>query len=261
MKIIFSTDPNPSNSKSKCVYMCGKENVVYPKKLSLHGKELPYVKHANHLGHELSQTCTMDQDIRIKKAKLIDASTEIRETFGFAEPTQVLKAIRVYAGHYYGAMLWDLKSDLCGQYCRVWNTSVKMVHIVPRSCHTYLVQNVLAPEFLPVKTELMARYANFYRNISNSACFELCLLAKTVSMDVRSTTRRNLSLIENETSLDPCIASPQEVKSSVKLCETPRNQDWRVNQLQTLLMERREKNSIMEDTSINSHMNDSLCSS
>ena len=103
--LVFSTDSNPSKSKSKCVFMCGKENVVYPKKLSLHGKELPYVKHANHLGHELSQTCTMDQDIRIKKAKLIDASTEIRETFGFAKPAQVLKVIRVYASNYYGSML------------------------------------------------------------------------------------------------------------------------------------------------------------
>ena len=211
---------------------------MYPKKLFLHGKELPYVKHANHLGHELSQTCTMDQDIRIKKAKLIDASTEIRETFGFTEPAQVLKAIRVYAGHYYGSMIWDFKSDLCGQYCRVWNTSVKLVNNVPRSCHTYLVQNVLAPEFLPVKTELMSRYINFYKNISTSDCFELCLLAKIASKDVRSTTKRNLSLIEQETSLDPFVASPQEVKSSVKLCEVPRNQDWRFNLLQNLLNER-----------------------
>ena len=203
----------------------------------------------------------MDQDIRIKKAKLIDASTEIRETFGFAEPAQVLKAIRVYAGHYYGAMIWDLNSELCGQYCRVWNTAVKLVHDVPRSCHTYLVQNVLAPEFLPIKTELMSRYTNFYRSVSTSASFELCLLSKIVCKDVRSTTKRNLSFIEHETSLGSCTASPQEVKSSVIPNEVPRNQHWRLNLLQNLLDERREKNSLMQDTKIISHMIDSLCSS
>ena len=235
--------------------------MIYPKKLSLHGKELPFVKHANHLGHELHQSCTMDQDIRIKKARLIDESTEIRETFSFADPAQVLKAIKVYAGHFYGAMLWDFKSELFGQYCRVWNTSVKLVHNVPRSCHTYLVENVLASEFFPTKTELMSRYVNFHRNISTSASFELCLLAKIVTNDVRSTTRKNLSVIELETSLDPSLASPQEVKSSVKPCEIPRNQDWRFNLLQNLLNERREMDSLMLDTKIISHMIDSLCSS
>ena len=136
-----------------------------------------------------------------------------------------------------------------------------LVHDVPRSCHIYLVQNVLAPEFLPIKTELMSRYTNFYRSVSTSASFELCLLSKIVCKDVRSTTKRNLSFIEHETSLDPCTASPQEVKSSVIPNEVPRNQHWRLNLLQNLLDERREKNSLMEDTKIISHMIDSLCSS
>ena len=103
----FSTDPNPNKSKSKCLYFCGKENTPYPKKLTLNGEDLPFVKQATHLGHELHQNGNMNFDIQTKKARFIQDSISIRETFGFAEPSQVIKATRVY----YGSMftLWFLK--------------------------------------------------------------------------------------------------------------------------------------------------------
>ena len=90
----FSTDPIPSKSKSKCLYMCGKsQNVLYLVKLQLNGKELPWVTTATHLGHELHQNCKMDHDIKIKRALFINASIEIRDTFSFAHPEQILKAV------------------------------------------------------------------------------------------------------------------------------------------------------------------------
>ena len=52
----FSVDPNPSKSKSKTVYMCGRvNNVVYPDNLQLNDHVLPWVQKADHLGHVLSQ--------------------------------------------------------------------------------------------------------------------------------------------------------------------------------------------------------------
>ena len=43
--ISFSTDPNPAKSKTKCLYMCGKTNVMnYPANLKLNGRDLPFVK-------------------------------------------------------------------------------------------------------------------------------------------------------------------------------------------------------------------------
>ena len=239
--------------------MCGKDSIIYPKKLSLNGEDLPFVKHANHLGHELNQMCNMNQDISMKKARLIDDSTEIRECFSFADPALVLKAIRTYAGHYYGSMLWDLNSDLCGQYCRVWNTAVKLVHNVPRSCHTYLVQHVLAPQFLPTKVELMSRFVKFFKSLKQSASFEVCLLAKIAYADARSTTRKNLILIENETGLDPLNVSPCEVKNAFVPCQVPRNQEWRLNLLIDFLNERREIDACLKNTEIITHMIDSLC--
>ena len=54
--LLFSTDPNPSMSKSKCVYFCGpKRKVVHPQPLVLEGKELPWVSKVDNLGHVLQQ--------------------------------------------------------------------------------------------------------------------------------------------------------------------------------------------------------------
>ena len=71
----FSTDINPSKSKSKCIYMCGKMNsVVYPAPLQLYGVDLPWVTHATHLGHELHQDCTMEYDAKTRRGNFIRTS-------------------------------------------------------------------------------------------------------------------------------------------------------------------------------------------
>ena len=97
--LVFSTDPNPTKSKTKCVFFCGKAGVVqYPAPLSLDGKLLPWVQSATHLGHELHQASTMDQDAKVKRARFIGDSTEVRETFNFAEPQQILQDHALFLG-------------------------------------------------------------------------------------------------------------------------------------------------------------------
>ena len=80
----FSTDPDPMKSKSKCIYMQGHMILPRPINLKLYGVDLPWVGSATHLGHELSESCTMDLDMKQKRAQFINKSTEVRECFGFA---------------------------------------------------------------------------------------------------------------------------------------------------------------------------------
>ena len=89
---------------------------VYPAPLQLGGRDLPWVEHAIHLGHELHQLCTMDFDVNVKKGEYIESAVKIQETFGFAEPPQILQAVKTYAGHLYGSMLWDLSSEKVQQF-------------------------------------------------------------------------------------------------------------------------------------------------
>ena len=107
----------------------------------------------------------MDYDITVKKAIMINRSVEIRDVFSFAEPEQILTAVKLYAGHFYGSMLWPLDSEMVSQFCRSWSTCIKLTHNCPRSTKTWIVENLLAQNFIPVKTELMARYANFFKSL------------------------------------------------------------------------------------------------
>ena len=115
-----------------------------PDNLVLDGKMLPWVESALHLGHVLHESGTMDQDIRTKRARFIDESLELRETFGFGSPSEVLQAVKLYVGSHYGSMLWDLGSSLATQYFNAWSTCVKLAWQVPRATHRYFVDHLLS---------------------------------------------------------------------------------------------------------------------
>ena len=139
----FSTDPNPEKSKTKCIFVCGKSrDNLKPANLVLDGKQLPWVESAVHLGHVLHQSGTMEQDTRTKRAKFIDESVEVRETFGFASPSEVLRAVKLYFGSNYGSMLWKLGSGMATRYFNAWTTFVKLAWQVPRATHSYFVENM-----------------------------------------------------------------------------------------------------------------------
>ena len=109
--LVFSTDPVPAKSKTKCVLFCGRPGKVrYPDPLQLDGKDLPWVEKADHLGHILHQVTSMDKDCHRARGKFIDKSVDIRNQFCFAEPEQVLKAVQILCTDAYGSMLWDLSS-------------------------------------------------------------------------------------------------------------------------------------------------------
>ena len=60
--LMFSTDPTPAKSKTKCVMFCGNNSGNYPLPVLLDGKQLPWVKKAEHLGHILHQNLSMESD-------------------------------------------------------------------------------------------------------------------------------------------------------------------------------------------------------
>ena len=113
--LIFSTDPNPALSKTKCLYMCGHMEPVYPALLKLGDHDLPWVEHATHLGHELHQMCTMEYDANVKRDQFIENSVQIQDSFNFAYPSEILQAVHTYAGHWYGSMLLDLFVETVNQ--------------------------------------------------------------------------------------------------------------------------------------------------
>ena len=141
----------------------------------------------------ISEDCNMEVDMKVKRAEFIRISTDIRESFNFAQPNQILQAVRTYCGSIYGAMTWSLFSDKARQVFNCWSTCVKLSWGVTRSTHTYLVDNLLAGGMPSLRSCTIACFWNFYHGVMNSNSMEVKLLANLASKDIRSTTGANIS--------------------------------------------------------------------
>ena len=125
----------------------------------------------------------MKQDMKIKRAGFIDRSTAVRETFSFADPAQVIRAVEIHCGDHYGSMTWDLYSEEAGKYYRCWNTCVKLAYNCPRSSHTYVVTGLLAAGLCSVRTQILSRYVKFVRSLLKSESPEVVSVANKVMRD------------------------------------------------------------------------------
>ena len=111
--------------------------------------------------------------------------------------------IEIYASDCYGAMLYDLSSSVCESYFKAWNTCVKLIWNVPRSTYTYIVEQVLASNFVSLRNHVYSRYVNFFQQLFRSSSREVRHLVRIVSRDVRSVTCRNVQLITDLSGLSP----------------------------------------------------------
>ena len=240
--IMFSTDPDPKKSKTKCIHVCGsKKNLAKPAHLTLCGRELPWVATATHLGHELHETGTMEYDAAMKRAIFINQSVEIRETFHFASPNEILAAFKVYCSSFYGCMLWDLGGERAGQVFNAWTTAIKLAWHVPRGTRTYLVQKVLAPGMSSARVDILARYGGFFRGLRTSPSHEVRVMANLAARDIRSTTGKNLRVLEVASGLDPWVYGSARLKEELmekELVEVPPTDQWRSRYLTSLLEKR-----------------------
>ena len=161
--ILFSTDPNPAKSKTKCQYMAGRVGrVVYPAPQLLNGVELPWVITAAHLGHQMHQNCKMEHHARLSRMDFVSNSTDIRCMFSFAHPEEIMKAIRVYCSSFYGCMLFDLYGDEAGIIYRTWNTASKLAWKLQKQTHTYIVKHFLCKDAPSLRISFLIRYVKFY---------------------------------------------------------------------------------------------------
>ena len=257
----FSTDPVPAKSKSKCIYFTGKmRNQTCPDKLQLLGQLLPWVEQANHLGHILHQSGTMDHDAAVKRARFIDKTLDLRETLAFALPGQVLRAVQIYASDLYGAMLYDLSSPASESYFKAWNTCVKLTWNVPRSTFTYIVENVLAPSSVSLRNQAYSRYVNFFQQLFRSSSREVRHLVRIVARDVRSVTSKNVALVTACSGLSPWDYAKWRIQEQLPKKPVPDNQEWRTTLLLKMMDTRQELINQNKDTKNIQGMIDSLCS-
>ena len=260
--LVFSTDPEPAKSKTKCMYFCGRVGgrVRYPAPLYLDGKALPWVETADHLGHTLHQLASMDKDCQRARGRFIGKTVEIRDQLSFAHPEHILRAVQVMCTDAHGCMLWDLASANAERFFKSWNTCVKLCYNVPRNTFTYLVEGWLAADMVSLRNQVFSRYAGFYRRLMSSPSREVRALALMVSNDPRSTTCQNLRLLRELTGLaQPHMYSSFRVRACLPVQQVPEKEQWRLGLLTSLLQLRVEQHRRAEDTTNICAMIDSLC--
>ena len=74
----------------------------------------------------------------LKVCEYIEKTIEIRETFSFAHPEQVLRALDIFSSDCYGLMIHDLASPSTESIFTSWKTAVKLSWNVTRSKYIYL---------------------------------------------------------------------------------------------------------------------------
>ena len=239
--IVFSTHENPNKSKSKCLWFTGKGNTDYPVPLQLNGRALPWVTSATHLGHELRQECSMDHDAWCARAKFIDKAVTTREMFSFARPAEIFTATATYCSDFYGSNLWDLYGDRAQQCYRAWNTNVKLAWDMPRSTHTWVVDNLLSCNLPSAREKILAGYVGFLNRMRSSASWEVQIMVEVMSRDAGSVTGRNVLNMREEFSKDPREITPRQLREVYQGAEVPPGEEWRLIQLREMLEERQER--------------------
>jgi hypothetical protein len=89
--------------------------------------------------------------------------------------------------------------------------------------------------------DILARFAGFFRSLRNSPSHEVAVMANLASRDIRSTTGKNLKLLEEITGLDPWVYGSDRVKQELvkaEKVEVPQLDQWRVGYLASLLEQR-----------------------
>ena len=106
----------------------------------------------------------------------------------------------------------------------------------------------------------MSRYVNFFQKLLKSKASPVKLLVNVVARDIRSTTGKNLQLIERKTGLNPWTTNANLVKEALKRPPVPNEDMWRLPLLDKFLIRRREQEAQLEDTRAIDELIDSLCS-
>ena len=198
----------------------------------------------------------MVQDMLWKRADFIQKSTEVRETFGFAQPNQILKCVTTYCSSMYGAMTWPLFSYKARQVFNCWSTCVKLAWNIPRSTHTYFVDNLLSGGLPSIRSSILSRYCKFFRSLKVSSSLAVRVVASICYKDVRSFTGSNLFNIAKEVKLDPVQTALLGMKTTV-----PKEDCRRIGCLRKFLAERYVMGARHQSTDEMDKLIDSLCNS
>ena len=154
-----------------------------------------------------------------KSAQFIDSAVKIRESFYFAQPADQITAVEKYCTAAYGSNLWKFSKREATMFTNAHRTGHKIAWDVPRACHTYLVETVLAPHVGSLRASLLHRQVGFFHSLLTGPCKEGTVAALLASRDRRTTIGANLALVVEMTGLDPWTTGRAELRAALETAE------------------------------------------
>ena len=240
--LIFSTDPTPAKSKTKCVMFCGNNSSNYPLPVTLDGKQLPWVQKTEHLGHILHQNLSMESDSYRAKASFMTRSSDCRDSLHFAESEQRVQAIQLYCSDAYGALLYDFRSEYAESLFKAWNIQVRLAWDVPPTTHTWLVEGYFCDRMKSLKNQVLGRYPKFVQKLLDSPSKEIRFLSRILLSDRRSQLNKNVYYLSTVTNVNILDYPIYKYKQLLPRKSVPASDQWRLGLLTSLLNARKTKN-------------------
>ena len=234
--------------------------MVYPSPLFLNGVVLPWRESAVHLGHTLQASLSFSADAGVRRAAFISRSVEVRSQFAFAQPAQILKAVKTLCCDAYGSVLWRLDSPYASSFYSAYTSCVKRIYRLPVNTYSYLVEGHLSQGVVPLRNLVLGRYASFFQKMAWGPSREVTIMAELARNDARTTTAANLKHISDLTSRSCATGDWSEVKAALPVKEVPEKETWRLGLLESLLRERGMLEKEGRDTKRVIAMLASLCS-
>ena len=120
---------------------------------------------------------------------------------------------------------------------------MKLTWEVPRYTRTFLLQQVLAPNLISSRTEVLSRFVTFFRSVRSAPSHEVRTAALLSARDLRTVTGRNIALVSEESGEDPWTATTTAVREALRERELVQPADtdwWRCSYLARLLEQRQD---------------------
>ena len=128
---------------------------------------------------------------------------------------------------------------MANQYFNTWNTCIKLAWDLPRATHSYFLEQ-LSAGLISAKWDIICRYAGFVKGLMSSPSREVTIMARLVVKDVRTTTAKNIKVLERETGGLSWRSTPGEIRKELfkKVEDIPVTDQWRLPYLTKLLEQR-----------------------
>ena len=231
--MIFSTNPNPDKSKTKCIAFLRQKRKL--DKLKLCGNKLPWVDSVKHLGNTIENktNCILSQDIRVKRAQFIQRCNEIIQEFHFAHPRTKLQINCIYNTHFTGSVIWNLFSKEFMMIENTWNVSIRKIFNLHRETHRYFIEPLSGVGH--IRFQLFKRFLKFAKALANSSKSPITNLFITVHRDCSSTTGMNLRRIMRILKKNNIRDIQAKDLDNLEFCPLKTEDKWKVGMIKELL--------------------------